>query len=262
MRPRLKNDTHTRCAKLYNLGEINLDEYVEDTFYKECLTDETAFEEHLIITYSRKYDLYQKRLRAQQIQRAVTKINRGEAKRPKSPNDCRRFLKDKYFDGQGNPLEPITSAVLDEEQIEREEHFDGFNALATSLDDDPCAIIRVNSWRWEIEECFRIEKSDLDMRPVYVRNPQRIKAHFFVCFIVLLILKVMQKQLGAQYPAGQIRKALSEINLVKLDGFGYIPAFNNTPLTEALQEQAKIHINRQINTPAQLRADYRAARKC
>ena len=91
---------------------------------------------------------------------------------------------------------------------------------------------------------------------------QRIKAHFFICFIALLILKVMQKQLGAQYPVGQIRKALSEMNLVKLDGFGYIPAFNNTPLTEALQEQAKIHINRQINTPAQLRADYRAARKC
>lgn len=113
LRSRLKNDTHTRCAKLYNLGEINLDEYVEDTFYKECLTDETAFEEHLIITYSRKYDLYQKRLHAQQIQRAITKINRGEAKRPKSSNDCRRFLKDKYFDGQGNPPEPITSAVLD-----------------------------------------------------------------------------------------------------------------------------------------------------
>ena len=91
---------------------------------------------------------------------------------------------------------------------------------------------------------------------------RRIKAHFFICFIALLILKVMQKQLGAQYPAGQIRKALSEMNLVKLDGFGYIPAFNNTPLTEALQEQAKMHINRQINTPAQLRADYRAARKC
>ena len=100
------------------------------------------------------------------------------------------------------------------------------------------------------------------MRPVYVRNPQRIKAHFFICFIALLILKVMQKQLGAQYPVGQIRKALSEMNLVKLDGFGYIPAFNNTSLTEALQEQAKIHINRQINTPAQLRADYRTARKC
>lgn len=262
LRPRLEGDAATRCRQTYNLGEIDLDEYVDDVFYKECLTDETAFEEHLIVSYSRKYDLYQKQLRAQQIQRAVTKINRGETRRPKSPNDCRRFMKDTYFDSKGNPLEPITSAALDMGQIEREQRFDGFNALATSLDDDPCEVIRVNSWRWEIEECFRIEKSDLDMRPVYVRNPERIKAHFFICFIALLILKVMQRQLGAQYPAGQIRKTLSEMNLVKLEGFGYIPAFNNTPLTEAIQEQAKIHINRQINTTAQIRAAYRAARKC
>lgn len=262
LRPRLKDDLHTRCAQEYDLGEINLDEYREDTFYKECLTDERAYEEHLIVTYSRKYDLYQKQLRTQQIQRAITKINRGEIRRPKSPNDCRRFMKDTYFDDKGNPIEPITSAVLDREQIELEERFDGFNALATSLDDNPCDIIRVNSWRWEIEECFRVEKSDLDMRPVYVRTPQRIKAHFFICFIALLILKIMQKQMGSQYPVSQIRKALSDMNLVKLEGFGYIPSFNNTPLTDEIQEQAKIHINRQINTPAQLRADYRIARKC
>ncbi|MGM9734014.1 MAG: IS1634 family transposase [Prevotella sp.] len=262
LRPRLRDDEHTRCLHTYNLDKIDLDQYLEDTFYKECLTDETAFEEHLIVTYSRKYDLYQKQLRAQQIQRAITKINRGEIKRPKSPNDCRRFMKDTYFDSKGNPLEVITSAVLDMEQIEAEARFDGFNALVTSLDDDPCTIIRVNSWRWEIEECFRVEKSDLDMRPVYVRAPQRIAAHFFICFIALLILKIMQKQHNGQFPIGQIRKTLSEMNLTKLEGIGYIPSFNSTPLTTAIQETAKIHIDRQINTPAQIRADYRVARKC
>lgn len=171
-------------------------------------------------------------------------------------------MKDTYFDAKGNPLEVITSAVLDMEQIEAEARFDGFNALATGLDDDPCTIIRVNSWRWEIEECFRVEKSDLDMRPVYVRAPQRIAAHFFICFIALLVLKIMQKQLDGQFPIGQIRKTLSEMNLTKLEGIGYIPSFNNTPLTTAIQEAAKIHINRQINTLARLRADYRVVRKC
>lgn len=261
LRPRLENDAHTRCREVYNLDEINLDEYVEDTFYKECLTDESAYDEHLIVTYSRKYDLYQKNLRAQQIERAIKKINRKEIRRPKSPNDCRRFLKDTYFDENGEPLEVITSAILDQDQIDSEARFDGFNALATSLEDDPCSIIRVNSWRWEIEECFRVEKSDLDMRPVYVRNPQRITAHFFICFIALLALKIMQKQISDHYPIGQIRKTLSEMNLVKLEAVGYIPAFNNTPLTEAIQDYAKIRINRQINTPKQLRADYRVVRK-
>lgn len=262
LRPRLADDAHTRCKTTYNLCEIDLDQYTEDVFYKECLTDETAFEEHLIVTYSRKYDLYQKQLRAQQIQRAITKINRGEIRRPKSPNDCRRFLKDTYFDSSGNPLEVITSAVLDTEQIADEARFDGFNALATGLDDDPCTIIRVNSWRWEIEECFRVEKSDLDMRPVYVRAPQRIAAHFFICFIALLVLKIMQRQYQDIFPIGRIRKSLSAMNLTKLEGFGYIPAFNQTTITTAIQETAKIHIDRQINTPAQIRADYRLARKC
>lgn len=262
LRPRLKDDIDTRCRHTYDLGGIDPDQYADDIFYKECLTDETAYDEHLIVTYSRKYDIYQKQLRAQQIQRAITKINRGEIKRPKSPNDCRRFMKDTYFDSEGNPLEVITTAVLDEEQIAQESRFDGFNAIATSLDDDPCTIIKVNSWRWEIEECFRTEKSDLDMRPVYVRNPQRITAHFFICFLALLILKIMQKQHQGMFPIGQIRKTLSEMNLVRLEAFGYIPSFNRTHLTDAIQDMAKIRIDRQINTPAQIRSAYRIARKC
>lgn len=262
LRPRLKDDVDTRCRQTYDLGEIDMDEYADDVFYKECLTDETAYNEHLIVTYSRKYDIYQKQLRSQQIQRAITKINRGEIKRPKSPNDCRRFMKDAYFDSKGNPLEVITAAVLDEDQIALESRFDGFNAIATSLDDDPCTIIKVNSWRWEIEECFRVEKSDLDMRPVYVRNPQRITAHFFICFLALLILKIMQKQHQGIFPIGQIRKALSDMNLVKLEAFGYIPAFNRSRLTDAIQDAAKIHIDKQINTMSQIRNAYRTARKC
>lgn len=261
LRPRLQGDADTRCRETYDLGEIDLDEYADDTFYKECLTDETAYEEHLIVTYCRKYDIYQKQLRDQQIQRAITKINRGEIRRPKSPNDCRRFMKEAYFDDKGNPMQVITAAVLDLEQIRQESRFDGFCALATSLDDDPCSIIRVNSWRWEIEECFRVEKSDLDMRPVYVRNPQRITAHFFICFLALLTLKTMHKQLGGQFPIGQIRRTISDMNLVKLEAFGYIPAFNKTTLTDAIQDSAKIRIDRQINTPAKLRENYRVARK-
>lgn len=262
LRPRLHDDEQTRCRHIYNLGEINLDDYAEDTFYKECLTDEKAFDEHLIVTYSRKYDLYQKKIRAQQIERAITRINRGEIKRPKSPNDCRRFMKDTYFDTEGNPLEVITRSVLDEEQINAEARFDGFNALATNLDDDPCTIIRVNSWRWEIEDCFRVEKSDLDMRPVYVRAPQRIAAHFFICFTALLVLKIMQKKLDLNFPVGQIRETLAAMNLVRLEGFGFIPSFNKTPLTDAIQDNARIHIDRQISTLAQMRANYRVARKC
>ena len=261
LRPRLKDDEKTRCAQTYNLGDINLDEYVNDIFYKECLTDEKAFEEHLIVTYSRKYDLYQRKIRLQQIERAIKKINRGEINRPKSPNDCRRFMKDTYFDDKGNPLEVITAAVLNEELIAQEARFDGFGALATGLDDDPCEVIKVNSWRWEIEDCFRIGKSELEMRPVFVRNENRIKAHLLICFIALLILKILHRQLGEHFPARQIRQVLAGMNLLHLEGFGYVPAFNNDALAQAIQSNAQIHIDTQIITSAKISANYRIARK-
>lgn len=262
LKQRLDDDIKTRCKEVYNLDELNWEDFDQDTFYKECLTDEKAFQEHLIVTYCRKYALYQAEMRQQQVQRAITKINRGEVRRPKSPNDCRRFMKDTFFDEKGTPLKVITNAELDIEAIEKEARFDGFNALATGLDDDPCTIIRVNSWRWEIEDCFRVEKSDLDMRPVYVRNPDRIKAHFFICFIALLVLKILQKHYDGLFPVGQIRKTLSEMNLVKLDAFGYVPAFNPSSITDALQQYANVRIDSEIITPAQIRAKYRAVRKC
>ena len=102
-------------------------------------------------------------------------------------------MKPTYFDAKGNPIETITSAIFDYEQIAEEARYDGFNALATGLGDDPCQIIRVNSYRWEIEDCFRVEKSDLNMRPVYVRSPKRIAAHFFICFLSLLIRSERKK---------------------------------------------------------------------
>lgn len=262
LRPRLRDDAHTRCKQIYDLGEIDLDEYADDTFYKERLTDEKAFEEHLIVTYSRKYDLYQKKIRQRQIERAIKKINRGEINRPKSPNDCRRFMKDTYFDGEGNPLEVITAAALNNELIEHEAQFDGFSALATGLDDDPCEIIKVNSWRWEIEDCFRIGKSDLKMRPVFVRNENRIRAHLLICFIALLALKILHKQLNENFPVAQIRKTLAQMNLLQLEGFGYVPAFNNDTLAQEIQKNANIHIDTQIITPAKIRNNYRLARKC
>lgn len=263
LRPRLKDDADTRCLQTYCLNDIDFEkeDMVNDVFYKECLTSEKAYEEHLIITYSRKYDLYQKEIRARQIERAIVKINRGEINRPKSPNDCRRFMKPSYFDAKGKPVEVLTGAVLDMDQIDYESRFDGFNALATSLDDDPCTIIRVNSYRWEIEDCFRVEKSDLDMRPVYVRSPKRIAAHFFICFLSLLILKIMQKQFGGLIPIGQIRETLAAMNLTKIEGVGYIPSFNPTPVANMIMEHANIFIDKQINTPAAIRSAYRTARK-
>ena len=75
--------------------------------------------------------------------------------------------------------------VLDEEQIKKEELYDGFYAVITNLEGDISEIIKINKQRWEIEENFQIMKTEFEARSVYVRREDRIKAHFMTCYICL-----------------------------------------------------------------------------
>ena len=84
---------------------------------------------------------------------------------------------------------------LDEAAIAREAQYDGFYAVCTNLDDDPSEIAKINRGRWEIEESFRIMKSEFEARPVYLQRDDRIKAHFLTCFIALLIYRILEKKL-------------------------------------------------------------------
>ena len=83
---------------------------------------------------------------------------------------------------------------LDEEQIQKEEMYDGFYAVITNLEGDVSEIIRINKQRWEIEENFRIMKTEFEARPIYVRRENRIKAHFMTCYISLLLYRLPGKE--------------------------------------------------------------------
>ena len=72
----------------------------------------------------------------------------------------------------------------------------GFYAVVTNLEDNPAEIIKINKQRWEIEENFRIMKSDFEARPVYVQRDDRIKAHFLTCYISLLVYRLLEKETG------------------------------------------------------------------
>ena len=72
---------------------------------------------------------------------------------------------------------------LDEHKISEESQYDGLYAVCTNLsDDEDSDILKVSEGRWQIEECFRIMKTDFSARPVYLRDENRIKAHFLICF--------------------------------------------------------------------------------
>ena len=127
---------------------------------------------------------------------------------------------------------------LDEGRIRDEEQYDGFYAVYTNLDDDPSEIAAVNQGRWEIEESFRIMKSEFEARPVYLKRDDRIKAHFTTCFIALLIYRILERKLDSQFTCDEIISTLRKMRVTSIGNEGYVPSYTRTKLTDALHEYA------------------------
>lgn len=161
-------------------------------------------------------------------------INNGKKRRGKSQNDPARFIQKTSMTGDGQIAEKYIYE-LDTERIQEEEMYDGFYAVVTNLEDDPAEIIKINRRRWEIEENFRIMKSEFEARPVYVRRDDRIKAHFLTCFISLLVYRLLEKKLGEEYTCSQILETLRDMRMTLLSKeSGYIPSYQRTELTDKL----------------------------
>ena len=231
------------------------DEEVYNTiYYKEVPVVTGDMDETLIVTYSPKYKAYQRKIRARQIERAEQIITTpGRKRKGKNQNDPMRFVKKTSVTTDGEIAEKQVY-VLDEEQIQKEEMYDGFYAVVTNLEDDVSEIIKINKQRWEIEENFRIMKTEFEARPVYVRREDRIKAHFMTCYISLLLYRLLEKKLGNLYTADQILETLRSMQMTLLNtASGYIPSYTRTELTEALHEIFDFRTDYEFITKADMR---------
>ena len=211
------------------------DENVFDSvYYKEIPIVTGNMDETLIVTYSPKYKNYQRKIRARQIERAEKMIESGKNRRGKNPNDPARFIRKTSVTGDGEIAEKAIYE-LDPKRIREEEMYDGFYAVITNLEDDPAEVIKINRRRWEIEENFRIMKSEFEARPVYVQRDDRIKAHFLTCYISLLVYRLLEKKLDEKYTCSQILETLRGMQMTLLSKeSGYIPSYKRTKLTDKL----------------------------
>lgn len=181
-----------KLINLSTLDEADPDIY-ETVFYKEVPVVNGSMDETVIVTYSPKYKAYQKKIRGQQIARAVKMLEQpGRKRRGKNQNDPARFIRSAAITEDGE-VAGKKIYDLDLERISEEETYDGFYAVITNLDGDASEILKINRQRWEIEENFRIMKTDFEARPVYVRREDRIRAHFLICYISLLVYRLLEK---------------------------------------------------------------------
>ena len=231
-----KEDWHKlNSNKLINLNDIDNSSSNEEIYYKERWINENGLEQRLIVSYSPKYAAYQKNLRANQIERAKNLINNPSTISKNRQNDPKRFIKSSSITNDGEIAEKKVFS-LNQSAIDNEAMFDGFYAVCTTLEDDISEIIKVNKRRWEIEESFRILKSDFKARPVYLKRDDRIKAHFTTCFLALLIYRILEHKLGEKYTSSKIIQTLRELNFFPKDGCGYVPIYTRTDLTDELHD--------------------------
>lgn len=236
--------------KTFDISKLKDDEelikkYYNKVFYKERWIKENGIEERLIITYSPKYQEYQKRIREKQINRAQNIIDKNPKKiKSNNENDPKRFIETISTTKTGEQAEE-NHYFLNEEKINEESKYDGLYGVCTNLEDDVKEIIKINKRRWEIEESFRIMKTEFKSRPVYLSREDRIKAHFTTCFLALVIFRYLEKKLNEEYTAEQIIETLKNMNF-NYKTNDYIPTYTRTDLTDKLHEQFNFRTDYEI----------------
>ena len=237
--------------KTYNISKLReneelMEQYHDKTFYKERWIKENGIEQRLIVTYSVKYQEYQKNIRENQIQRAQKLIEKNPKKigKPKQ-NDPKRFISTISITPNGEVAEE-NHYELNYDVINEEAKYDGLYAVCTNLEDNVQDIIKINHRRWEIEESFRLMKSEFKSRPVYLSRDDRIKAHFTTCFLALTIFRYLEKILDEKFTAEKIIDTLRNYNFRNFPGFGYVPLYTPSNLIHTLHEKTSINTNYEI----------------
>ena len=235
----------------FDISKLDTDDaaaeaYKTTTFYKERWINENGLEQRMVVTFSVKYRNYQRAVRQSQIDRAVNAVEKNPQKIGKtSQNDYKRFISKKSITPDGEIAKKNIYAI-DAERIAKEESFDGYYAICTNLEDDAMQIIQLNHQRWEIEESFRIMKSEFRSRPVFLSREDRIRAHFTTCFLALTLYRFLELKLDKAFSCHRILNGLRNMNFYKIRSEGYIPAYVFDDFMETLHEKFPLKTNLQI----------------
>lgn len=224
----------------------------EEKVYKNGRTKKVkakgTLHQYIIVTFSRKMMEYQRTIRERQLERAKKLLRlKDPEKIKKGPNDIRRFLK--------NTSSDTANYVLDMDKIHEEEKYDGFYAVATNLDDSAKDILAVAQNRYKIEDCFRIMKTNFDARPVFLRKPERIRAHFLICYTALLIYRLMECKLDdnlTHVTTSNLIKTLRNMNVVSMDDMYYKSIYSGSQALDALERCFELQLNRKYYRPSDL----------
>lgn len=257
---------------LFNISElkeiIKIDgkEYRTDqlTFYKDRWEKTTkkseqtsghyTLEEHIIVSFNTKFQKYQGRIREKKLERAHRLLKNPGKLGTSNPRDPKYYIKRRDTTEHGEVAEE-TYYTIDETKVQEDMKYDGFYAVTTDLEDDSISlIIQANKQRWEIEESFEIMKSEFRTRPIYVKTEDAINGHLLICFIALLVYRILEKNyLSEKYTCPEIIEILRALNITHIEGNNYTPSFKRTELVDDLAEEFGFQPSREVLTQKYLK---------
>ena len=239
--------------KKVKLEEIRKLEDDEQLYYKEMpYQDDRIYDQRLIVSYSPVYARYQKNIREKQVNRAMKIVESGKIRKARNENDPYRFIRTIATTENGETADE-RHIEIDQDVINEEARYDGLYACTTNLNDDIREIMKVAKGRWEIEESFRIMKTDFKARPVHLSRKDRIRAHFLTCYTALVILRLLEKKTEGRYTTDRLINTLRSYNLLKIDE-GYIPAYTRSEISDHLHEIFGFRTDYQIIKPSRMRS--------
>ena len=181
-------------------------------------------DEHQVIFWSADYAKRAKAERQPAIDKAKDLIGNVQKYNKKNCVGASKYVKHLVFDkNTGEIIEAKSQLSLDEDKIAEEEKLDGYYMIVSSeFDKTPDEIIDIYRGLWRIEETFKVTKSELDARPVYVSRKEHIEAHFLTCYIALVLSRVLQHKLDKKYSVGKILESLSKCNCYQIQSNYYL----------------------------------------
>lgn len=225
--------------------------------------------ERTIVTYSHDYAQYLAHKRRERLAIAAKIVKNKQTKSRTSQQSPLNYVETVHKTDDGKTAVKVEMHIK-QDVIAQEERFDGFYAYGTSLENHALMVLKARSFHHEIEHIFRTTKTFLEARPVYLQRQERIKSHFLICFLAMVILKILQRQITEANPEAYAEQPLTIDSLIgtlrgfkfgTLPGANYQPMFTRTALTDQLQELAGINANTQIISSKKMKAIHRKVNK-
>ena len=206
-----------------------------------------------MIYYSKQYADRQKHERENAIKKAKDLIENPGKYTQATSYGCTKYINNIRFDEETGEIPKGLELSLKLDKIKEEEKFDGYYSIVTSEKDLSDKEIRdIYKSLWKIEDSFKITKSNLETRPVYVWTKEHIEAHFLTCFISLVIIRLLEYKTNRKYSTRKMIDSLKKFNSTNIEHDIYLQNFSNDVIKN-FEEIFDVNLSRKYLTLSEIK---------